>query len=112
MILDNEFYYLVKVQVSEESQELAETAEFGREEHSEDIGANVELSVRDNVDLESIVDNIDVLPLDVHANDVVEALFLLTHKTMIEEWTGDPRIMQFAVHLDTLRQLYFALAHP
>ena len=112
MKLDNEFFYLVKIQVSDVSKELADSAEMGLEDHGDDIASAVELSVRSNVDFEDLIDNIDIRLLDPDAEDIVDALFLLTHKTMIEEWTGDPRIMQFAVHLESLRQLYFALAHP
>ena len=109
MILDNEFYYLVKVQVSDEALDIAERASIAPHTHAQEVGDALEMAIRQSLDLAPLVDNIDTRPLNTDADDLEEALILLTHALMIEEWDGNDQVLKFANHLDSIRSLYLSI---
>lgn len=113
MILYNEFYFLLKVQVSDEAIEIANAASLPRNRHAEDIGDALEMVIRKSVDMEPLIDNLDTRPIDPTTDDLENGLLLTVIAIMLEEWNGDDKIQKLADHLDTLRLLYNSIArHP
>lgn len=112
MVLYDEFYFLLKVQVSDDAIEIAHSTGLPRHRHAQDIGDALEMAIRQSVDLEPLIDNLDTRPVNSTTYDLEDALLLTVISIMLEEWNGDDKIKKLADHLDTLRLLYDSIAHP